>query len=345
MDAMREITKGTRPPFFNINVKITIDSKIVIYNCKSIQIEQSVQVLTFTARIELPREFYQAVNSVGKNVNFARKNILEHIKIGSTVKIELGYNQDLQTEFQGYITKIDADIPLILECEDEMYKLKNAQKITKHVQSGSLSEILQAIIPSKYTINLGEEYSFGLWVIDNARPYEVLEELQEKVGIRAYFENKNTLHVGMTVDFKPQISHKYNFNNNVRATSELKFQQSQEKKLEVTINSKQSNGGMRAFSMGEAGGDTKTLSIPNLSQEQMRLWAEKIYESRQRAGFLGTLSGWCYPRTKAGESLEIVRPYYQDKHQDGRYFIESVQIIVSETDGIVRKNTITHRLQ
>jgi len=332
-------------PYFNINVKITIDDKTVIYNCKSMQIEQSVQTLTSTARIELPREFYQAVNSVGKNVNFARKNILEYIKIGSTIKIELGYNQDLQTEFQGYITKIDADIPLILECEDEMWQLKHAPKINTYIKNGGLSPLLTAIIPSKYEIKLGEEYSFGSWVIDNARPYEVLEELQEKVGIRAYFENKNTLCVGMTVDFKPQIVHKYNFNNNVRSTSELKFQQSQEKKLEVTINSKQSNGGTRAFSTGEPGHETITLSIPNLSEKQMRLWAEKIYESRQRAGFLGTLSGWCYPRTKAGESLEIVRPYYQDKHQDGRYFIESVQIIVSETDGIVRKNTITHRLQ
>jgi len=342
---MSEITKGTSPPYFNINVKITIDDKITIYNCKSIQIEQSVQTLTSTARIELPREFYQAVNYVGKNIDFARKNILEFIKVGLSVKIELGYNGDLQTEFQGYITKIDADIPLILECEDEMYILKNAKKITKHIFKGRLNDILTAIIPSKYEIKLGEEYSFGAWVIDNATPYEVLTELQEKVGIRAYFENKNTLNVGMTVDFKPQISHKYNFNNNVRSTSELKFQQSENKKLEVTISSKQSNGGTRTLSIGEDGGDTKTVSIPNLSQSEMRLWAEKIYESRQRAGFYGVLSGWCYPRTKAGESLEIVRPYYKDKHQDGRYFIESVQIIVSETDGIVRKNTITHRLQ
>jgi len=50
-----ELTKGTSPPFFNINVKITINDKITIYSCKSIQIEQSVQTLTSTARIELPR--------------------------------------------------------------------------------------------------------------------------------------------------------------------------------------------------------------------------------------------------------------------------------------------------
>lgn len=189
--------------YYNIGIRITIDDNLQFTRCKSIQIDKSVQTLSNKTVLELPREFKNAIGVAGEGVNIQGKSILNYLKRGDSIKIELGYDDDLQTEFDGYITQIGADIPLVLECEDEMFQLKKAHKTTKYITSGKLVDILKAVLPSKYKIECDEDYVIGKWLIQNATPYQVLEELKEKAGIRAYFKNPETLCVGMTVDFKP----------------------------------------------------------------------------------------------------------------------------------------------
>lgn len=330
--------------YHNIGLRITIADNLQFTVCKSIHIESSVQVLSNSAKIELPREFRNAVDEVGKSINIAGKSILDFIKRGDSVKIEFGYDGDLQTEFEGYITKIGAELPLLLECEDEMFQLKKAPRITKFIKSGKLIDILKAVIPANYTIESNADYSIGKWLIEDATPYNVLEELREKAGIRAYFKNPTTLCVGMIVDFKAEAVHKFNFSENVRRGSSLKFEQKESKPLEVIVKSKQSNGQEYTYSTGVKGGDSTTISMPGLTKEEIRNWADKTHKSLSINGFEGSLDSWCYPRTKPGDAAQLYRPYYKDRHQDGRYFIESVSIDVNGSDGIKRTNGLSYKL-
>ena len=331
--------------YHNIGLRITIADNLQFTVCKSIHIESSVQVLSNSAKIELPREFRNAVDEVGKSINIAGKSILDFIKRGDSVKIEFGYDGDLQTEFEGYITKIGAELPLLLECEDEMFQLKKAPRITKFIKSGKLIDILKAVIPANYTIESNAEYSIGKWLIEDATPYNVLEELREKAGIRAYFKNPTTLCVGMIVDFKAEAVHKFNFSENVRRGSSLKFEQKESKPVFLTVESKQANGTVLKVSTGEKGGDEKTMKLwPNMTESELKLWAEKQQTSVSYSGFEGSLDSWCYPRTKPGDAAQLYRPYYKDRHQDGRYFIESVSIDVNSSDGIKRTNGLSYKL-
>ena len=134
--------------YHNISLRITIADNLQFTVCQSIHIESSVQVLANNAKIELPREFRNAVDQVGKTINIAGKSILDFMKRGDAIKIELGYDGDLQTEFEGYITKIGAEMPLLLECEDEMFQLKKADRVTKFIKSGKLIDILKAVVPA-----------------------------------------------------------------------------------------------------------------------------------------------------------------------------------------------------
>lgn len=331
--------------YHNIGLRITIADNLQFTVCKSIHIESSVQVLSNSAKIELPREFRNAIDEVGKSINIAGKSILDFIKRGDAIKIEFGYDGDLQTEFEGYITKIGAELPLLLECEDEMFQLKKAPRITKFIKSGKLIDILKAVIPANYTIESNGDYSIGKWLIEDATPYNVLEELREKAGIRAYFKNPNTLCVGMIVDFKAEAVHKFNFSENVRRGSSLKFEQKESKPVFLTVESKQANGTVLKVSTGEKGGDEKTMKLwPNMTESELKLWAEKQQTSVSYSGFEGSLDSWCYPRTKPGDAAQLYRPYYKDRHQDGRYFIESVSIDVNSSDGIKRTNGLSYKL-
>lgn len=331
--------------YHNVCLRITVANNIQFNVCKSIQIEKSVHTLTGIAEIELPREFRNAIDEAGKVIDIHGKSILDFIKRGDSIKIELGYDDDLQTEFEGYIDRIGAEFPLVLECEDEMFQLKRAPRITKTISSGKLLDILKSVLPDKYTIECDAEYNIGKWLLQNATPYEVLEELKEKAGIRAYFKDSKTLHVGMIVDFKPQEIHEYNFSENVRRGSSLKFVRKEGKPLYVTVESKQANGKTLSHSVGEKGGNEKTMKMwPGMTLKELKYWAEKQQTSISFDGFEGTLDGWCYPRTKPGDAAQIYRPYYEDRHQDGRYFIESVTISVNISDGIKRANKLSYKL-
>jgi hypothetical protein len=331
--------------YYNISLRITIGKNIEFNVCQSIHIESSVQVLTDFAKIELPREFNNAVDVGGKSVNLKGKSILDFIKQGDAITIECGYDGRLAIEFEGYVTKIGADMPLLIECEDEMYKLKKAPKITKSIKSGKLIDVLKAVIPAQYTIECEGDYTIGKWLIQNATPYAVLAELKEKAGIRAYFKSPTTLCVGMIVDFKPQKTYDYNFSENVRRDSSLKFTQKDSKPVYITVESKQKTGVPITYSVGEKGGDEKSLKLwPNMTKAELKMWAEKQQKSISFDGFEGTLNGWCYPRTKPGNAVQIFRPYYADRHQDGKYFIESVTIDVNGNDGIKRTNKLSYKL-
>lgn len=332
-------------PYYNIDLRITIGNSISFEVCQSIKIEKSVQVLTDTATIELPRAFKNAIDKGGKAINIADKSILDFMKRGDAIKIEFGYDGDLQTEFEGYLSKIGADTPLLLECQDEMFQLKIAPKITKFVKSGKVIDILKAVIPSKYTIECNGDYNIGKWLIQGATPFEVLDELRDKAGIRAYFKNPTTLCVGMIVDFKAETIHEFNFSENIRRGSSLKFESKEGKPIFLTVKSKQKDGKEISVSVGEKGGNEKTIKLwPNMSKSELQVWADKQQKSTSYDGFTGTLDSWCIPRTRPGDSANLRRPIYKDKHQDGRYFIESVVINVNGSDGIKRSNTLSYKL-
>jgi hypothetical protein len=331
--------------YHNISIRITIADNLEFTVCQSIHIESSVQVLANNAKIELPREFRNAVDEVGKSINIAGKSILDFMKRGDAIKIELGYDGKLQTEFEGYITKVGAEMPLLLECEDEMFQLKKAPRITQFIKSGKLIDILKAVLPAKYTIECNGDYSIGKWLIQDATPYNVLEELRDKAGIRAYFKNPTTLCVGMIVDFKAETVHKFNFSENVRRGSSLKFEQKESKPIFLTVESKQANGSVLSVSVGEKGGDEKKMKLwPNMTKPELEVWANKQQTSVSYNGFEGTLDGWCEPRTKPGHAAQLYRPFYKDRHQDGRYFIESVTIDVNGSEGIKRANNLSYKL-
>lgn len=332
--------------YFNICIRITIADSIQFNVCNSIQINKSVHNLTNTAVIQLPREYKNAVDEAGKPIDVHGKSILNFINKNDKIKIEFGYDNDFKTEFEGYITKIGADVPLVLECEDEMTQLKKAPRITKMIQSGKIMDVIKAVVPETYTVECDADYTMGKWLIKDATPYEVLEELKNKVGtIKAYFKDNKTLVVGSIIDFKPTTVHEFNFSENVRRGSDLKFNQLAETQRYITVESKQANGKTLSYSTGEKGENTETIKLtPSLTLDELKKYANMFLNTNKTNRLEGTLDSWCYPRTQPGDVAQIYRPYYADRHQDGKYFIEEVTIHVNSTDGIKRSNKLGYVL-
>ncbi|MGV4530507.1 hypothetical protein [Ornithobacterium rhinotracheale] len=318
--------------YLNINLHITIGEKVSFEVAKSIEINRSLQKLSNTAVVVLPREFKEAKG----------KRLLDYIHIGDAIKIELGYNGELHKEFEGYITNIGAEIPTILECEDEMYKLKRTQKFNHTFANASLKDILQFIAPN-YSLDC-VDMSFGKFMIQNATAFEVLQELK-KYGIRCDFKS-NVLHAGTLVDFKAKELHKFVFGKNIRKSSDLKYISQEKKECKIKAISLQKGTSKKVvYEFGEAVNGERTLHAPlNLNEQELKEWAENYYKSLVFNGYEGSVNGWGVPRTDAGDTLELVDPNYPDKHRDGKFLIESVTIKVNAADGFKRENKIGMKL-
>lgn len=79
----------------------------------SCEIVRDSDALTTTCKLVLPRKIKW------------RGEASNPIKRGDKISVWLGYDDNLQLAFQGYVLRVGLKAPILLECEDEMWKLKN----------------------------------------------------------------------------------------------------------------------------------------------------------------------------------------------------------------------------
>lgn len=328
--------------YFNIDFKITIAGKLEFYTTHSIKIESSIEKLSDTAEIELPREFKNAVQQ-DSSVSLEQKRLLDFMKVGDSIKIEAGYDNDLALEFEGYITEIGAEIPTVLKCEDEMYKLRKGKLINKTFSKVSLKQLLEFIAPG-YEIE-APGMDLGKMTIENATPYKVLEKLKSDYGIRAFFKEQK-LYAGLTIDLTPAEIHEFNFIKNIRKSSNLVYKTKDSRQLYIKAESMQKGGGKISYNFGTPGESEVTLHAPvNLSQPALKEWCEKYWESKVFDGLEGSVDGWANPKTTVGSTADITDPNYPDGHRNGQYFIEGVTTTIDGSDGIKRENKLSFKIK
>ncbi|WP_187477848.1 hypothetical protein [Amniculibacterium sp. G2-70] len=330
-------------PYFNIDLKITIAEKYVFNVAETIHIENSTEKISDIAKVTLPREFKQLQES-SSSISIERKRLLDFIKVGDKIKIEAGYDGKLGTEFEGYITRIGAEIPIELECEDEMYQLKKMKTINKTFSNVSLKKFLQEIAPG-YEIKTFET-QLGKIAFENVTPFMALQEIKSKYPFKFFFRGK-VLYAGLSHDFENQEQHEFNLNRNVRKGGDLKYATKEDRKVWVKAISMQKGSSKEiTYEFGDKGESERTLHCPlNLNKEQLKQYAEDFIKKLRYDGYGGGFESWCYPRTIAGDSANLTDPNYPDKHRDGIYFINEVITNINASDGIKRKNNITFKIK
>lgn len=99
---------------------------------ESVEIHKSVDLLADTAKIIIPGVVYNQ-----------SLDIEEKVKTGDSVTIKIGYDDNLITEFEGFIQRIDTDdSSLTFNCEDSIY-LTRKPVTDKQFNKTSMKEIAQ----------------------------------------------------------------------------------------------------------------------------------------------------------------------------------------------------------
>lgn len=335
--------------YYTASAKVTI-GKLTIDGLTELTIERSVDTIGTTAKLTLPRNM-----PVGGG-----KKILDIIKKGDPVTIDLGYNGEMATEFSGYLASIGDGTPLMLEVDDAWYKYKHADHITKSYKSVTLEQLLKDLF-SGYKIDCVDYTFSGGYIMKDVTPYAVAKKIKEEVGFFIRLnETDKTISCFWPYDFKGFSNHTYAFGTrdgtllkkladkklvpNVAGNS-LKFVKKEDRKLFITGKARQKDGKVITATEGkdEDGAERRTMNFGSEVKTEAELKKRIKTELSKHSydGYEGSVTGFGIPRTMPGDTLTIIDS--ENPEREGKYLIKDVKITFSQ-NGWRRENTLSYKL-
>lgn len=309
------------------------DIAIGAYKVKTlteVKITTSVLNLSDTATITMP----------GQYLSIWRK-IEDKVHVGDAVTIKLGYDNDLETEFTGYLKRISRDNnSLVLECEDALW-LTNKMVADMEYKSISLKELLTGILAQvdpEMTVECDYDFTYEKMVVFKSTALDVLKKVHEDTKANIWFEGK-TLHVHPVYQQakgdKPVI---YDTEVNVQS-NELKWKDQTDRKILIEVAYTNAKGEISKQQFGVGGGEKVTRFVKANNEGDLKKAAENEYNLWNYSGYEGSLTGWLVPVVRAGGSVRL-----RDKERpEGVYYVTGVEIEFGR-NGAKRKVTLGRKL-
>lgn len=308
---------------FNINWNIKFKTEGVTYalqTVESIDIEESVDNLSDKAVITLPEAFMNQVFNIGNEV-----------KRGSEVIIKAGYDDDLRTEFVGYVEDVtNKDSSLKINCEDALFLFRKTVKdaVFKPTSLPKLAQILIDQVDASYKLVCDYNITYEKFVIHQATAYDVLKKLAEETKANIYFNTeKKELHI-----HPPYIEKGgeaiYSMQHNIENSS-LDYKKAIDRKVEVTVEKTNLSGKIEKYTTGTTGGDKVTLKVGSVSTADLKKIADAELIRRSADAYEGSIDGWAIPFVKPTYSVKIKDEDYPEKN--GKYYCVAVTTSINES--------------
>lgn len=280
-------------------------------------IKRSVYNLAATAVIKIP------VTAVLKHAGQPPTHIetANAIKVGDPVVIKLGYDNQLNEEFKGYVKRLNYTVPLEIECEDEFYRTRSANCVFSKKET-SLKSCLSEILPS-VQIGFCAALTLKNFIVNNKPGSWVLGLLKKEYGLSVFFGPDGKLYAGRTTDFTGDVV-KYRLRYNVIRDSELKYQRAEDVKLKVKAVCYYKDGTKIEGEIGEDGGENKTLYYYDVKDaEELKELATLELKRYSYDGYRGRIETFLLPFVMPCMVADIDDPVYNERN--GSYLVESVE--------------------
>lgn len=298
---------------------ITIENesqRLELRSLVELEIELTWRNLTNTARLKLPRKVYfeQGVEGV--------------LKRGSKITIRVGYGdrttERLVERFRGYVAYVSNEVPLLVECEDEMFMLKQRSIQPKRFSKASLRDVLSYCGISDYE-PLGD-YQLGIFDITEKETNvaKVLEKLASPYGIMCWYRN-GRLHCGNPMSSAKRKPVVFAIGHNIEK-SELQYRRKDkdEIRLMVIAISNKNDGKKLRVEIGDNDGEKRTLNFADLSKQELEKQAREAMDKLKYDGCRGSFTAWAEPVVHEGDVVELIDPDYPERN--GKFWTEKLNI-------------------
>ncbi|MCM1034108.1 MAG: hypothetical protein NC038_01165 [Paludibacter sp.] len=317
----------------------------------AVSINLSIDTIGNTAKVTIPRHFKREDG----------KGILDYIHTGDKATIRLGYGDNLNTEFEGYLAHIGDGTPLVLDIEDEWYQLRK-NKLNKVWEKTTLTEVLQFAFPA-YTIQETMQVNLDAgYVIRAASSLQVVKALREQYGFCVHLNpDTQTLHCFYPYDSQGFNTHTYIFGTrdctlldelrekkqapNI-VKSDLTFQRKEDLHLQITATSTDRTGKKLTVQVGDTGSDAskRTLHFGSEIQTEQALHDRANAELERCAydGYTGKITGFGSPQVKAGDAVRLIDP--NNPEREGTYLVKAVKITYAVGKGFRRECELSYKI-
>ncbi|MDR0603585.1 MAG: hypothetical protein LBG80_04690 [Bacteroidales bacterium] len=320
------------------------DIRIGEYKLKtldSVKIEKSVENLSDKATIVIPGTYINRTLEVE-----------DKIKEGDRVLIRFGYDNNLATEFQGYLNSVSTDNSTIkIECEDATFLFKKPLSDKEHKEI-SLKDLLGKVIDeintlntlsgtaTDYKLSCDFSFSYSKFTIFKANGMDVLKKVQEDTKSNIYFEG-DTLHVHAQYSYIPNSEPViFDFSHNIEK-SDLKYVKLKDKKIEIEVHYTDASGKTKTEKYGQSGGEKRTRYVNTDDTTSLKKAAENEYNLWSYDGYEGSLTGWLIPYVEP--SYQIMLRDSEQLQKQGIYYVLGTETSFSSSGG-ERKIKIGRRL-
>lgn len=302
---------------FKLGCDIKIGS-VAFRSVHELTIKRSLHSLAATATIMVP------VTAVLKYRGEPPTHIetAQQIKVGDKVRIKLGYDGSLSTEFIGYVKRLNYKVPLEIECEDEYYKLRYLNCLFSAKET-TLKECLKSILTG---VKFGKIVNLKLknFVVNNKPGSWVLGYLKKEYGLVAFFDINGCLHVGKAHDVRGEMV-KYRLRYNVINDDSLKYQLAEDIKLKVKAICYYKDGTKVEGELGEDDGEQRTLYYYDVKDAaELKVLANEELRRHSFDGYRGKITTFLLPYALPGMIASVDDPVYSER--GGSYFIESTEV-------------------
>lgn len=307
---------------FVLNSEIVIGAYQLTGGVNSVNIKKSVKSIIDTAVIKIP--------ALGRIIE--RNGVLPLTSIetamvfkeGDKVEIKLGYNGELETEFIGFIRRVNLSTPISIELEGYSRQLR-MQNISASWKKVTVREVLERITqgtditlsPAIPKINLTN------FSIANRNGLFVLEYLKEKLLLCIYF-NGSELYAGLEeAVIKDTTIYKLGWN--VIKSDRLKIRNGSDNKVRVRLVTKSKGAAKRVlFEAGDIGGAVVERHILfNRDSSFLQNKANEFLKQLKYDGYEGSITAFLQPYCEPSYAAVI-----QDKkyNRSGKYFVTSTEV-------------------
>lgn len=324
--------------------------------------------LTNQCSITFPKNIY--VRDSNNNLfplggTVKQKQLKDLFQRGDKMEISFGYYKknnidlDISQCFKGYVSKVTSKKPIQLECEDNMWLLKQIP-CTPMVwpKTKNIEDLLKTLLQgTNFTVNALTKTTIGDFVIQNESVAQLLSRLQHDFHLEAYFRG-DELRIGSVVYIENEAAnHYFVFQQNI-ISDDLDYQLKEDVKLSViceSINTKEQqkrnkkgqyttrderltvlvyydSDGIPRYQTKEKNkelpanleGERRKLFFPNVtSAATLAQYGIDEMKKFYYSGFRGKFTTFAIPFVKMGDNVTIKDPLLPDR--DGKYKVKGVK--------------------
>jgi hypothetical protein len=306
----------------------------------------------------------------------------DEVTVITGYKYKLGnqYYTDTAIIFEGFITKVSSKKPFVLECEDNMFKLKQLPAPNKLFLGTqyTLETMLQELVtPLGFIVNQTAQTNIGDFGTLNETVMDVVARLRKDYHFEAYFIG-NQLYCGAFVVYlNPGNNYQFVFQNNI-IDDELEYSRKDDivlsalaysvnkvnvnavtkdgaaktkhQRLEVLVTyqngvftSKINPPGQKADFPPNYTGERRTLYFWNVTDpNKLVALAQSELIKYYYTGFKGKFTTFGVPFVKQGDNAEIYDTILPERN--GTYKVKSVEYKLSVDGGLRQVIELDYRI-